>query len=117
MFYYTCFISAAEPVWSDLISMKSWNGFGGKSIAGFIALHDLPICDNFASLLLNANHLVVSAIRKESQGNQLQFINTVLSKWHSREGTSVPCTWKNLIQCMKAAGLDQHMIQIIEQNI
>lgn len=45
------------------------------------------------------------------------FVLKVLQKWTSTVGgLAVPCTWENLIKCMKMAGLDPQMIQIIEEN-
>ena len=109
--------TAAELTWKELIATKSWGGYGNYSISHLIALHDEPTCNRFASLLLSADPLIVDDIRREAKENNDQFVQILLSKWYSREGNSVPFTWRDLIQCMKDAGLDQHMVQIIERNI
>ena len=80
-------------------------------------MHEEHICDSFASLLLKAPPLIVKNIRSKAKGNNDQFVQTVLSKWHSREGTPVPFTWRELIQCMKDTGLDQNLVKIIEQEV
>ena len=110
-------IPAAKPTWGDLISKKSWPGFGEQSIASFIALHEDARTNNFASLLLQSPPLLVQNIRRASDGSNQQFVQEVLNKWHARQGTPVPFTWGDLIKCMKDADLDQHLVQIIEQNL
>ena len=111
---YSLQTTAAELTWHDLIAMKSWEECNDNSISGFIALHGNHTCDNFASLLLKAPNLIVNAIRREAQGDNNQFIQTVLQKWYSKEGNPVPITWRYLIQCMKDAGLDHQLVQVIE---
>ena len=99
-----------------MIIKRQWDGFGNHSISGFIALHPSTTCDNFANLLLDDN-LFVESIRRENQTDNKQFVQSVLSKWHSKSDTAVPCTWGDLIRCMKDADLDQHKIQIIEHEV
>ena len=99
-----------------MIIIRQWDGFGNQSISGFIALHPSTTCDNFANLLLGDN-LFVESIRRENPTNNKQFVQTILSKWHSRSGTPVPCTWEDLILCMKGADLDRRKIQIIEREV
>ena len=99
--------------WSDLIMLKPW--LGSQSISGFIALNPATNCDNFANLLLQ-NPLVVGNLRIQNATNNA-FVTAVLTQWYSRTGTPVPFTWRNLIQCMRNAGLDPRTVQIIEQNV
>ena len=108
---------SAELTWEDLITKESWDEYGDYSISALIAMNEVPDCNNFASKLLKAPPLIVKKIRREAQGDNDQFVQTVLTKWYSRECNAVPFTWRDLIQCMKGAGLDQHLVQIIEQNV
>ena len=103
----------AGITWSDLVTMKPW--LDNQTISGFIALHPNTICDNFANLLLQ-DSLVVGNIRSENKSNN-SFVDAVLTQWFSSTGTSVPFTWRDLIQCMKDAGLNSHTVQIIEDNV
>ena len=107
---------SAELTWEYLITKESWDDYGDNSIATLIAKHDDPICDRFACKLLKALLLDVNAIRREAQGNN-QFIQTVLGKWHSGEGNAVPFTWRDLIQCMKGAGLETRLVHVIEGKV
>ena len=109
--------TAAELTWDDLTTTKSWSEYGGNSIVGLIAMHNDPTCDSFASKLLEAPSLIVQNIRRKSHGDNDQFVQTILIKWYSREGNPVPFTWRDLIQCMKDAGLDPRLVQIIEQKV
>ena len=99
-----------------MIIKRQWDGFGNHSISSFIALHPPTTCDNFANLLLGDN-LFVESIRRENQTDNERFVQFVLSKWHSKSDTAVPCTWGDLIRCMKDADLDQRKIQIIEHEV
>ena len=102
--------------WNELIEVKYWREFGQQSIADSLALHSDPECDKFANLLLN-NRLFVKAARRKNQNND-KFVLEVLEKWYSTVcGPAVPCTWKDLIDCMKRAGLDAEMIETIENNV
>ena len=105
---------AVEPTWNDLIVIQPWDGFGNQSIASAIAFHTRVECDRFADLLLK-NHLLVESTRRACPANDL-FIQKVLDMWYKRSGSAIPCTWKDLIGCMKGAGLDSHIIEIIRQH-
>ena len=104
---------SAGLTWNDLIRVQPW--LNNQSISGFIALNPAHICDNFANLLLD-NTTVVDNLRANNQENNA-FVQAVLRQWYNRTGSPVPCTWRDLIQCMKNAGLTPHTVQIIEQNI
>ena len=107
---------ATQPVWNQLIAVRSWKGFGQRSIIDFIALHSPAQCNDFAHLLLD-DRMFVLATRREKPGND-EFIRAVLQKWFaSVGGDALPCTWSDLIQCMKSSGLDSVTIKIIEDNI
>ena len=108
---------AIAPVaWHDLIQRKQWNGFCNRNIAESIALHSPVQCDNFANLLLR-DRLLVKDVRRKNPGNDsLSFVQAVLEKWICKSGSAVPCTWENLIECMKDAGLDGYMVQLISEN-
>ena len=108
------FTLAAVPAWNDLIIKQPWDGFSNQSVAEFIALHDPVNCENFAALLLN-NHMLVTSTRRDKPGNA-EFVQKVLGLWFERTGSAVTLTWKDLIGCMKGAGLHGHMIEIIRQN-
>ena len=59
-------------------------------------------------------------IRKRNETNETNdpFVNEVLQKWHSpMEGSEAVCTWKHLIESMKAAHLDCEMIKVIEDTL
>lgn len=93
--------------------MKQWKGFGKRSISDSIALHTPPECEKFANLLLDDDYMLVRATRRENPDNSA-FVKTVLEKRYS---SAVPFTWKDLIDCMKNAGLDELMIKTIEDNL
>ena len=106
-------IPSSGPTWNDLIRNQPW--LNNQSISRFIALHPAFACDNFANLLLY-NPVVVNSLRAINHENNA-FVQAVLTQWYSRTGYSVPCTWRDLIQCMKDAGLDPRTVQIIEDNV
>ena len=106
----------SKPAWDELIEVKQWRGFGQRSIADSIALHSPIECDNFATLLLK-DRLSVKWTRRKYPLNEI-FVVAVLEKWYSSVGgPALPCTWKDLTECMKNAGLDGKMIKTIEDNI
>ena len=95
---------------------RPWAGFHNQSIADCISLQNYAKCDKFANLLLN-DALYVTATRRGNPDNY-SFINAVLSRWYnSRDDTAVPCTWADLIRCMKQAEMNPQMIEIIERNV
>ena len=110
-------LAAAPAAWHDLIQIKPWDGFGKRSIAESIALHSPVLCDNFANLLLK-DHLLVKSLRRNNPGNDsLPFVQAVLEKWFYKSGSAVPCTWESLLECMKGAGLDGPMIELIRKHM
>ena len=106
-------IPAASITWPDLIKIRPW--LNNQSISGFIALKPDTTCDNFANLLLQ-NPSVVQNLRSQNSTNQA-FVTAVLTQWYQAIGTPVPFTWRDMIQCMKDAGLDPRTVHIIEQNV
>ena len=113
------FPSVVKPSWRELIEVKQWEGFYNNSISHFIAFHDPVLCDNFADLLLN-KEMFVRATRRNNAGfpGNPGFVNAVLQDWHhSVEPPPVPCTWKDLIKCMKDAGLNPNLVKVIEDNV
>ena len=106
-------IPTAGLTWNDLIRIQPW--LHNQSISGYIALQPATTCDNLANLLLQ-NPVVVNNLRANNQENNA-FVQAVLTQWYSRIGTPVPLTWRDLIQCMKDAGLTPHTVQIIERKI
>ena len=108
--------TATRLSWQELIEIKYWDGFDQQSIVNSIAYHSNAQCDAFANLLLK-KRLYVQAARRDHPKNE-DFIPVVMGEWHSSVGgPPVPVTWKHLIECMRAAGLDGEMIEIIENNI
>ena len=107
--------AATEPTWNDLIEVKYWKNFGQRSIATAIALHTRNQCESFANLLLN-DYLYVDATQRRNPETEV-FISEILKKWYSRVDNAVPCTWTDLIRCMKGAGLDKKVIQTIANNV
>ena len=124
MSFFTCsssihiyfhFPPAPCPTLNELRELKNWKGFGNRSIAQSIAFHPSTDCDTFAYFLLD-DYLVVDGIRKDIKDDRA-FVNEVLRLWHSGNGSAVPCTWMNLITCMKNAGLNRRMVETIVANV
>ena len=114
-----CFIiftPAAVPQWTELIEIKQWDGFCKRSIAASIALNSKTQCDIFASLLLGGDPLLVEATRREKPDN-VDFIHAILRIWYAQSGSAVSYTWRDLVDCMKRAGLNEVMVKTIEDNI
>ena len=108
------FTPAKRPDFTELIMTRNW--LGSKSISRFIAQHECAICDVFANLLLN-DSLAVQSIRSSNADNDA-FVNAILRKWvASVEPPPIPCTWGNLVDCMKKAGLDGVYVQTIGKNM
>ena len=107
--------AATKPTWNDLIEVKYWKNFGQRSIAAAIALHTRNQCESFANLLLN-DLLYVTATGRKNPENE-DFINKILNKWYSSVDIAVPCTWTDLILCMRRADLDKNVIQAITDNV
>ena len=107
-------IRDANITWSEMIMVKPW--LGNQSISCFTALNSIPTCDNFASILLLQNCLVVQNLRSENSTYDA-FVIAILNQWCSGTCTPVPFIWRDLIQCMKGAGLDPHTVQVIEQHV
>ena len=78
-----------------------------------ISSHPLHKCSQFAEVLLK-NHLLVQKLGRDNKSEEA-FIKAVLDEWLSSvEGPAVPCTWLNLIECMKKVDMNGVFIQDIE---
>ena len=107
---------ATKPTWNELFEVNYWENFRQRSIATAIALHTPDQCISFANLLLN-DYFYVKATRRRNPETEA-FVSEVLHKWYSSVGgPASPCTWRDLIWCMKEAGLDKKMIQTITENV
>ena len=93
--------------------MREW--LKRQSIADFIAMQPDYQCDAFANMLLGDDNDRVVATRGNNPNNV--FIPAVLRLWINQAGVAVPRTWKELIRCMRAAGLAPRTVDIIEANL
>ena len=62
------------------------------------------VCEDFAKLLLNKDHLTVKALLDDSKGDNKRFIRSVFDEWldkSDKDESAVPRTWESLAQCVR----------------
>ena len=98
----------------ELYELERKDGKEPLRIIEFITSHDFRKCSRLANLLLR-KHKAVEQIRQEIGEEKEEFVCEVLDQWIANEqGTAAPCTWVDLVKCMKMAHLDKNKVLEIE---
>ena len=108
---------------NELISMERRDGSRRQlRIIDWITTHKSIQCTDFAHKLLKYRP-TIRKLRKDHTDDD-EFIRAVLETWLGRDDDddnesedSVPCTWDNLIKCVKGAGLDGELVKLLRDNI
>ena len=101
----------------ELHKLERKDGKEPLKIVEFIASHDFRKCSRLANLLLRKRK-TVEGIRQEIGEENKEFVCEVLDQWIANEqGTAAPCTWADLVECMKMACLDKDKVLEIEAYV
>lgn len=109
--------TCGRPDMTQLICSRKKDG-SSLRIIDQISASEQHLCDDFAHLLLK-DGVLVHKLQTKYEGNKDGFVREVFRTWLSQDDDThelVPCTWKDLAECIAHSNLDGALAKAIRDT-